>query len=143
MKSSTKLNSIKTKGLIGEYDSRKYKKVRNIVNNLFGLDIMTKSRQRQYVNARMIYSKILRDQNHTYKSIAFSLRKNHASILHYVKSIDWLLSYDKDLLIKYKECIELLGDDSNEYSQLTKAELIFLVKKLKKQNNLLSLSTNV
>ena len=130
MKLSTELNS-------------SHKKVRTVVNTVFGFDIMTNSRQRQYVNARMIYSKILRDQNHTYKDIALSLRKNHASILHYVKSIDWLLSYDKDLSIKYELCIELLGDDFNEYSKLTKAELIFLVKKLKNQNNLLSLNTNV
>ena len=59
---------------------------------------------------------------------------------NYVKSIDWLLSYDNELLIKYKQCLELIGEDADEYSELTRAELIFLVKKLKKQNNLLSLS---
>ena len=125
---------------LAEYDTRKFKKVKNAVDSVFGIDILSPSRQRNYVNARMIYSKILRDKRNTFKSIAFSLQKNHASVLHYVKSIDWLLSYDNELLIKYKQCLELIGEDADEYSELTRAELIFLVKKLKIQNNLLSLS---
>ena len=101
---------------LAEYDTRKFKKVKNAVDSVFGIDILSPSRQRNYVNARMIYSKILRDKRNTFKSIAFSLQKNHASVLHYVKSIDWLLSYDNELLIKYKQCLELIGEDADEYS---------------------------
>ena len=72
-----------------------------------------------------------------------SLFKNHASILHYVKSIDWILAYDTKLLKKYEDCLDLLDEQGEDYLELTKAELILLVKKLKKQNNLLSLSQNV
>ena len=126
-----------------ESDTRKIKKVKQIVNNVFGLDVLLKSRKRKYVNARMVYSKILREQNFTYYHIGLSLLKNHASILHYVKSIDWILSYDKKLLKKYEQCLDLLDEQGEDYLGLTKAELILLVKKLKKQNNLLSLSQNV
>tara|TARA_R100000742_G_C4269778_1_gene88346 strand:- start:416 stop:811 length:396 start_codon:yes stop_codon:yes gene_type:complete len=126
-----------------ESDTRKIKKVKQIVNNVFSVDVLLKSRKRKYVNARMVYSKILREQNFTYYHIGLSLLKNHASILHYVKSIDWILSYDKKLLKKYEQCLDLLDEQGEDYLELTKAELILLVKKLKKQNNLLSLSQNV
>lgn len=126
-----------------ESDTRKIKKVKQIVNNVFSVDVLLKSRKRKYVNARMVYSKILREQNFTYYHIGLSLLKNHASILHYVKSIDWILSYDKKLLKKYEQCLDLLDEQGEDYLGLTKAELILLVKKLKKQNNLLSLSQNV
>ena len=91
----------------------------------------------------MIYSKILREKHLSYNVIGKSLLKNHASIIHYTKSIDWLLAYDKPLLDKYKNCVELLNDEDPSYSHLNKSELILLIKQLKKQNNLLSLSTNV
>ena len=120
-----------------------FKKTREVVNHIFGVDIMTKSRKRDVVNARMIYSKILREKHLSYNVIGKSILKNHASIIHYAKSIDWLLVYDKPLLKKYTSCVELLNDNDVSYAKLNKAELIFLIKKLQKQNNLLSLSTNV
>lgn len=134
MKSSTELNS----------SSKLYfKKTREVVNSIFRVDIMSKSRKRNVVNARMIYAKILREQNHSYNVIGHSISKNHASIIHYIKTINWLLAYDKPLLAKYKSCVELLNDNEESYSHLKKSELILLVKHLQKQNNLLSLSTNV
>ena len=120
-----------------------FKKIREVVNYIFGVDIMTKSRKRNVVNARMIYSKILREKHLSYNIIGKSILKNHASIIHYTKSIDWLLAYDKPLLEKYKNCVELLNDNDASYSHFTKSELILLIKQLQKQNNLLSLSTNV
>ncbi len=133
---------------ITELNSPKYKKTREVINSVFEVNVLDKSRERTFVNARMVYSKILRDEKTSFKNIAKSLLKNHASIIYYVKTIDCLLSYDKDLLKKYKHCLTLLGDDGEreltlELSQLSKNELILLIKKLKKQNNLLSLSTNV
>tara|TARA_R100001244_G_scaffold13909_1_gene15570 strand:+ start:1489 stop:1893 length:405 start_codon:yes stop_codon:yes gene_type:complete len=120
-----------------------FKKTREVVNYIFCVDILTKSRKRDVVNARMIYSKILRDKHLSYNVIGKSILKNHASIIHYIKSIDWLLAYDKPLLNKYNNCVELLNDTNISYSHLSKSELILLIKQLQKQNNLLSLSTNV
>jgi len=133
MKSSTELKS-STKLY--------FKKTREVVNSIFRVDIMSKSRKRNVVNARMIYSKILREKHISYNVIGKSILKNHASIIYYIKSINWLLAYDKPLLDKYNDCLELLNDDDVSYSHLNKAELVLLIKQLHKQNNLLSLSTN-
>ena len=129
---------------ISELNILKFKKLRQAVNSVFGVNILDKCRKRNYVDARMVYAKILRDERTPYQVIGQSLLKNHASIVYYIKSIDWLLEHDKLLRRKYRHCINIIKDDGDralsvELSTYTKHELILWVKKLKKQNNLLSL----
>ena len=64
MKSSIKLKS-STKPC--------FKTIREVVNSIFHVDIMSKSRKRDVVNARMIYSKILREKHLSYNVIGKSL----------------------------------------------------------------------
>jgi hypothetical protein len=52
------------------------------------------NRKRAIVDARRAYSKILRDAGFSYQYIGDTLNKNHATIIHYVKSVDGLLKYD-------------------------------------------------
>ena len=144
---------------ITESNTHRFKKLRTAVNTVFGVNILDKCRKRNYVDARMVYAKILRDEKTPYQVIGQSLLKNHASIVYYVKSIDWLLEHDKLLRRKYRHCMHLVHNDAdreftvgehedgNTYDReftrelytYTKDELILWVKKLKKQNNLLSL----
>lgn len=129
---------------ITESNTHRFKKLRTAVNTVFGVNILDKCRKRNYVDARMVYAKILRDEKTPYQVIGQSLLKNHASIVYYVKSIDWLLEHDKLLRRKYRHCMHLVNNDvdrefTRELYTYTKDELILWVKKLKKQNNLLSL----
>lgn len=68
--------------------------LKRIVNLVFFVDIDDKSRQRPIVDARRAYSRILRDTGCSYEYIGKTIGKNHASIVHYVASIDALLKYD-------------------------------------------------
>jgi len=129
---------------ITESNTLKFKKLRTAVNTVFGVNILNKCRKRNYVDARMVYAKILRDEKVPYQVIGKSLLKNHASIVYYVRCIDWLLEHDKLLRRKYRHCMSIINDDEDtaltmELSRYSKHELILWVKKLKKQNNLLSL----
>lgn len=129
---------------ISESNTLRFKKLRTAVNTVFGVNILDKCRKRNYVNARMVYAKILRDENTSYQVIGQSLLKNHASIVYYVKSIDWLIEHDKLLRKKYRHCMSIINDDKDinltmALNRYSKHELILCVKKLKKQNNLLSL----
>tara|TARA_R110002050_G_scaffold15142_1_gene46905 strand:+ start:565 stop:987 length:423 start_codon:yes stop_codon:yes gene_type:complete len=129
---------------ITELNTLRFKKLRAAVNTVFGVDILDKCRKRNYVDARMVYSKILRDEKTSYQVIGQSLLKNHASIVYYIKSIDWILEHDKLLRRKYRHCINIIKDDGNraltiELNKYSKQKLILWVKKLKNQNNLLSL----
>ena len=78
--------------------------LRSIVNKVCRVNVLSKKRNREIVNARMIYSKILRDRKYSYVDIGMSLLKNHASVIHYCKSVNWLLKYDNNLQIKYEKC---------------------------------------
>lgn len=68
--------------------------LKKIINDIYLVDIDDSSRMRSIVDARRAYSKILRDFGYSYHHIGDSIGKDHASIIHYVKSIDGLLQYD-------------------------------------------------
>lgn len=78
--------------------------LKRIVNDAFLVDIEIESRKRDVVDARKVYSKILRDSGYSYESIGKTINKNHATIMHYVKTIEHLMSYDQILRNKYIAC---------------------------------------
>ena len=72
--------------------------LRDLIIKTLGVDVkITKGRKREVVNARMIYSDILRERGWSYKAIGRSIRKDHATIIHYVKSIDPYMESDVTL----------------------------------------------
>jgi len=78
--------------------------LKQIVSGVFNVDISLKNRQRNSVDARRIYSKILRDRGYTFESIGNSIERNHASVVNYMTSVDAILSFDKGLRDKYIAC---------------------------------------
>lgn len=81
--------------------------LKDIVNNVFDIDLSKITSERKLVDARRIYSKVLRERGYTFEIISKSLKKNHATVIHYMKSIDSILLYDKDLREKYLTCKNL------------------------------------
>lgn len=90
-----------------------------IVNNVFLVNILDNNRSRDTVDARYIYSKIFREKGCPYQSIGDSINKNHATIVHYIKNVDSIMTYDKRLRDRYITCKVLFYDDreviSNEF----------------------------
>ena len=60
-----------------------------------------KSRKRNVVNARVIFSQILKERGYGSSCIGKALDKNHATVLHYFNSFQWNESQDDDLKIGY------------------------------------------
>lgn len=93
------------------------------VRKVFGVNIDVNTRKRVFVDARRIYAKILRDQGFSFASIGFTLKKDHATIMHYLRYIDHIFVQDKTLFDKYIKCKDILfnrveenftiADDSN------------------------------
>lgn len=78
--------------------------LKEIVNNVFCVDLSKVTRERKLVDARRVYSKVLRDRGYTFELIATALKKDHATVIHYMRSVDSILLYDKDVREKYMTC---------------------------------------
>jgi len=89
-------------------------KLKEIINETFSVDVCNISRKREIIDAKKIYSKILRDRGYSYETIGQSINKNHATILHYMSSIDFTLTYDKVMTNKYIFCKKIFLNDLDE-----------------------------
>lgn len=112
----------------------------DIVNNVFSVNILKRNRQLKYVDARLVYSKILRDYGYTLKSIAESIGKDHTTIIHYMNQVDHMLRHDSQLMEKYLICKDSFVKDRDhilqKYSEL---ELQIEIINLKNQIDELTL----
>ncbi len=112
-------------------------RLKDIVNQIFKVDVMKKTRKREVVEARMVYSKILRDSEFmTASRIAKSLNKNHATILHYNKNFKYFIKPDERLWDMYLTCARIYNETDHIANTLELEEcrnLIFsLENKIKK-----------
>ena len=65
--------------------------------------IVSPVRRREYVDGRKMVSYFLREQGWTYKAIGRVMSRDHATAVHHVRSLFWLLETDKDIRRKYTE----------------------------------------
>lgn len=82
-------------------------RLQSIVSKRFNVDINENTRKRDHVNARLVYATILRERGCTFESIANSIHKDHATIIHYIRTSPFILKQDKLLSKKHNDCREL------------------------------------
>lgn len=78
--------------------------LKTIIEEVFKTKIMSKERYRDTVDARMVFSKILRERGHMFKSIGLYLKKDHSTIIYYVEQAPNVFKTDKKLMDLYIEC---------------------------------------
>jgi len=123
-----------------EYQYKEMDSLRLIIDKMFNVNIMRTNRTRNIVDARLIYSKILRDRGHTLSSIAKSLNKDHTTIIHYISQIEHLLKHDSLIAEKYVVCKDFFLKDKPHISEkLKQSELISQLIKLTSDNESLIL----
>tara|TARA_R110000851_G_scaffold127415_2_gene259434 strand:- start:249 stop:713 length:465 start_codon:yes stop_codon:yes gene_type:complete len=78
------------------------KMIKDLVEDYYKIKIDTVTRKREYVEARAIYFKLLRDNSRMSTSaIGKTMNKDHATVLHFNRKIkDWFL-FDKQLKQDY------------------------------------------
>ncbi len=81
--------------------------VKRIVEEVTGVNLLEKSRRRFVVEARAIYSTLLRDAGYSFPFIADTLGKDHTTIIHYMKLADDLKNTDRQMKRKLYRCREL------------------------------------
>jgi predicted transcriptional regulator len=100
------------------------KSLKNIINIIFLVDIDERSRQRNVVDARRAYARILKDAGFSFQHIGDTLGKNHATVIHYVKSVDDLIRFDsifeKKFMLAKKKFLE-----ENEHLKITSKRDIY------------------
>jgi hypothetical protein len=79
-------------------------KLKEIVSQVFDTNINIKTRKRNNVEARMIFSKILREDGNTFESIGNAINKDHSTIVYYVNQASTLIKQSIELSDKYLEC---------------------------------------
>ena len=118
-------------------------KLKEIVSKVFDTDINIKTRKRNNVEARMIFSKILREDGNTFESIGKAINKDHSTIVYYVNQASVLIKQSIELSDKYLECKNCYIDNLDvvlpqmKYDELKDevVELKFLVNKLASERN--------
>jgi len=110
--------------------------LKKIVNDVFLVDLQVKDRRRDVVDARKVYSKILRDNGCSYELIGNTIGKDHATIIHYVKNIEYLLTYDRILIEKYVACKNVFIKKKKSIKEQTKKDIDIYVTVVRLTNEL-------
>jgi hypothetical protein len=87
-----------------------------VIKKVFGVDINLNTRKRAYVDARRVYAKLLRDQGYSLESIGRTIGKDHATIIHYIKSVEHIFVQDNVFFGKYAKCRNIVFKNINEDS---------------------------
>ena len=118
-------------------------KLKEIVSKVFDTNINIKTRKRNNVEARMIFSKILREDGNTFESIGNAINKDHSTIVYYVNQASVLIKQSIELSDKYLECKNCYIDNLDvvlpqmKYDELKNEvlELKLLINKLTIERN--------
>lgn len=101
-------------GMLKEMESLKV-----IIDKVFNVDMAMATRKRDYVYAKMVFSKIMRDRGCRLESIGSFIKRDHATIVYYTRIIDSLFDQDGILLSRYLECKNCFYEDREPGVYLT------------------------
>jgi len=101
------------KRLSSEFTDTEMNSLKEIVGNATGADVMNKGRYRNIVDARIVFSKIIRERGYTYSSIARYLNKDHSTIIHYICECNHLIQTDDKIMETYLICRDKFLQDKD------------------------------
>lgn len=84
-------------------DTRSLEHIRERILNYTEIDVKHKSKKRVYVYARMIFTKIMREEFlHTYEKIGDFLNRSHCAMLYSYNSFETIEKYEPKFYKTYK-----------------------------------------
>lgn len=94
-------------------------KIKETVNEFYGIDITNNSRKATVVQGKQIYSYLAKKHTmYPLDVIGGILNLNHATIIHHVKSAEWFIQYDKDFKERLETIENSMGFDPNNTRRL-------------------------
>jgi len=119
----------------------KVKALKKIVNTHYNLDVSIRAKTDEYVKARAICYKILRDECYfSLKYIGLKFRRSHATIIHALKGFPFMLIQYPQMKRDYELILATWKGEAYEYVELKPLQLKKELKDLREQNKLLNLS---
>ena len=105
-------------------------KFKKIIELETGVNVEIVSRKRNFVEARAMYYKLLRDVlNMTLQAIGDTVNKDHATIIHSLNSVDDWMKYDKKLADRYKNILYAIDKiDETDFNSLRYENIMLNLK---------------
>jgi len=88
------------------------RRLADICHMVFNTDVFVSCRKRAFVDARIVFSNLLKEQGMGPSAIGRILGRDHATVLHYFRKFEALLETDKAFRKQYVICREqYIGED--------------------------------
>ncbi len=98
--------------------------LKDIIKYHLGVDVVKdKSRKKEKVEARMMFSYIMNEKGYGPSEIGRFLIKDHTSVIHYLKTFEWYLKTDKALSEDYAVVRKSFINDLGHIFEFTNSEL--------------------
>ena len=110
--------------------------IKSIVDDYFEIKIDNKTRKREYVEARFIYFKLLREfTNMSLNAIGSFVKRDHATVLYGVNQLETWMQYDNRIKTNYKAIRNIVvnyatTNDFDTRNLNTQKENIIILKKI-------------
>lgn len=132
--------------LVDEKKKRKLEYIEDKVLQVTGLDeIRTKSRAHQYVLGRFLFCWFAREYTpYSYATIGAYLNRDHATVLHNIRSCNWEIKYNSTLKSQHEDLVIIMEsefvnsterEDLKERIKLLEHKLITLKKQYNESFN--------
>ena len=80
------------------------------VETITNCDVLERTRQREYVQARSIFYRFARDNKQTLQAIGKFLERDHATVMHSLKKFEQDVEYDSVFRANYNAVKDILGN---------------------------------
>ena len=84
--------------------------IRKAVETITNCDVVIRTRQREYVQARSIFYRFARDNKQTLQAIGKFLKRDHATVMHSLKKFEQDVEYDSAFRANYNAVKDILGN---------------------------------
>jgi hypothetical protein len=123
----------------------KVNRLKTIVNNVFNVNVDSKNRETDTIEARATCYTILRKECHlSFAEIGRYFLKHHATIIHAVREFPYMAKYNPRLSINYALCKKMFKENNESFDDSLEIVDMMLIKrgveKLEKSHSVLSLS---
>ena len=91
-------------------DAKMLQVIREAVEAVTSCDVVLRTRQVEYVQARMIFYKFARENKQTLQAIGKFLKRDHATVMHSLKKFEQDVQYDSAFRAKYNAVRDVIGN---------------------------------